>query len=85
MEHFMIETEVRINGMMCGMCEAHVNDAIRKAFDVKKVSSSHKKGLMKIVSEHELSPEAIKEALKDTGYEIGSIESHPYVKKGLFG
>ena len=81
----MIETEVRINGMMCGMCEAHVNDAIRKAFDVKKVSSSHKKGLMKIVSEEELSPEAIREALKDTGYEIGEIESRAYVKRGLFG
>ena len=81
----MIETEVKINGMMCGMCEAHVNDAIRKAFDVRKVSSSHKKGLMKIVSEDELSPEGIREALKDTGYEIGEIESHAYVKRGLFG
>lgn len=81
----MIETEVRINGMMCGMCEAHVNDAIRKTFDVRKVSSSHKKGLMKIVSEDELSPEAIREALKDTGYEIGEVESHTYVRKGLFG
>ena len=27
---------VEVNGMMCGMCEAHVNDAIRKAFPVKK-------------------------------------------------
>ena len=31
---------VEVNGMMCGMCEAHVNDAIRKAFPVKKVNSS---------------------------------------------
>ena len=22
---------VEVNGMMCGMCEAHVNDAVRKA------------------------------------------------------
>ena len=35
---------VRVDGMMCGMCEAHVNDAIRKNFAVKKVSSSHSKG-----------------------------------------
>ena len=27
---------VKVNGMKCGMCEAHVNDAIRKAFDVKR-------------------------------------------------
>ncbi len=81
----MIETTVNIGGMMCGMCEAHVNDAIRKAFNVKKVSSSHKKGVMTIISEEELSDERIRDALKDTGYEVGEISSKPYVKKGLFG
>ena len=30
---------VEVNGMMCGMCEAHVNDAVRKACPVKKVNS----------------------------------------------
>ena len=40
----MFETIVTVDGMMCGMCESHVNDAIRKAFPVKKVTSSHKKG-----------------------------------------
>lgn len=32
----MIKTTLRIGGMMCGMCEAHVNDAIRARFNVKK-------------------------------------------------
>ena len=40
----MIQTIVKVEGMMCGMCEAHVNDAIRKAVPAKKVTSSHKKG-----------------------------------------
>ena len=31
---------VQVNGMMCGMCESHVNDAVRKAFRWKKVNSS---------------------------------------------
>ena len=31
----MIETTVKIDGMMCGMCEAHVCDVIRQKFDVK--------------------------------------------------
>ena len=26
----MIETTVKVDGMMCGMCEAHVSDAIRE-------------------------------------------------------
>ena len=28
----MTKTTLKIDGMMCGMCESHVNDAIRKAF-----------------------------------------------------
>ena len=36
----MIETIVKVDGMMCGMCESHVNEAVRKAFpEVKRVSS----------------------------------------------
>ncbi len=26
----MIQITLEIDGMMCGMCEAHVNDAVRK-------------------------------------------------------
>ena len=40
----MFRTIVDIDGMMCGMCESHVNDAVRNNFKVKKVSSSHGKG-----------------------------------------
>ena len=40
----MIKTTLKIDGMMCGMCEAHINDTLRRLFTVKKVSSSHKKG-----------------------------------------
>ena len=28
---------VKVDGMQCGMCEAHVNEAVRAAFPVKKV------------------------------------------------
>lgn len=36
----MKKTTVGVEGMMCEMCESHVNDAVRAAFDVKKVKSS---------------------------------------------
>ena len=36
----MVKTIVGIDGMMCGMCESHMNDAIRNNFKVKKVNSS---------------------------------------------
>ena len=35
----MYKTTLKIDGMMCGMCESHINDTIRKAVPVKKVSS----------------------------------------------
>ena len=40
----MIKTTLGIEGMMCGMCESHINNAIRNNFKVKKVSSSKNKG-----------------------------------------
>ena len=40
----MYKTTLKIDGMMCDMCEAHVNDAVRTAFPMTKVSSSRKKG-----------------------------------------
>ena len=40
----MLKITLQADGMMYGMCEAHVNDAVRKAFPVKKVTSSHSKG-----------------------------------------
>ena len=28
----MIKTTLKIDGMMCGMCESHINDTIRNSF-----------------------------------------------------
>ena len=41
----MIKTTLKIDGMACSMCESHVNDAVRNAVPVKKVTSSHTKGV----------------------------------------
>lgn len=81
----MIMTTLKIGGMMCGMCEAHINDAVRAAFKVKKISSSHKKGVTEIISETPLDENSIRECIDKTGYELLSVSSGEYVKKGLFG
>lgn len=80
----MYKTTAKIDGMMCGMCEAHVNDAIRSKLSVKKVSSSHKKGETVIISEGEITAEKISAALDGSGYKVLSVQSEPYEKKGLF-
>ena len=80
----MIKTVLKIDGMMCGMCEAHMNEVIRKNFKVKKVTSSAKSGETVVISEEELDIPLIKEKIREIGYELQSAESEPYVKKGLF-
>ena len=81
----MYKTTLVISGMMCGMCEAHINDTLRKSFDIKKVTSSHKKGITEVISETKLDEQALRDAISKTGYELGSITTEPYKKKGLFG
>lgn len=79
----MLEITLKINGMACGMCEAHVNDAIRQAFKVKKVSSSHAKGETVIIAE-DIDNEKIREVIEKTGYKLLEIQKVPYEKRGLF-
>lgn len=69
----MVTTTLKIDGMMCGMCESHINDAIRQHFSVKKVKSSKRKGETVIVSEEPLDPEALKRVIGETGYELKAI------------
>lgn len=80
----MIRTILQIDGMMCGHCEAHVNDTIRQAFPVKKVESSHTKKETIILSEEPLDEEKLRAVIAQTGYTLGEIRTEPYEKKGLF-
>lgn len=80
----MVKITLKIDGMVCGMCESHVNDTIRRNFDVKKVSSSHSKGITEIIAPEHLDEERLKKAVGETGYTLVSINTEPYVKKGLF-
>ncbi len=82
----MIKTTMKIEGMMCGMCEAHICDTIRKAVpNAKKVVASRSKDMASFLTEEPVDEEILRSALAPTGYECKSIESAPYEKKGLFG
>ena len=73
-----------IEGMSCGMCESHINDTIRRQFTVKKVSSSHTKGETEIIAENPLDIKKLRKIIHETGYEVLSVKTEPYVKKGFF-
>ncbi len=80
----MVKTTLQIEGMACGMCESHINDAIRREFRVKKVTSSHTRGITEIISEEEPDEEALRRVIGQTGYTFVSMQSEPYTKKGFF-
>ena len=75
---------LRVEGMRCGMCEMHVEDAIRKNIVVYKVKASHIKNELVVFTEYDISENAFHEALDKTGYEIKNIKKEEAVKK-LFG
>ena len=83
----MYRITAQIEGMACSMCEAHINDAIRAAFPVKRVSSSRKKGQTEIIAEQPIKEEALGKVIADTGYTFLSMQAEPYEKKtfSLFG
>ena len=82
----MIKTTVKIDGMMCGMCEAHIGDTIRKAFpDAKKVAASRKTGEATFLTENDIDAKVLETAIENTGYKFISCSSEPYKKRGLFG
>ena len=80
----MLKLIVEIEGMACGMCEAHINEAVRNAFQVKKVTSSHTKKQTVIIADKDIPEQELKNVVAKAGYDAVSVRSEPYEKKGLF-
>lgn len=82
----MYKNVVGVDGMMCGMCEAHIADAIRAAFpDAQKVAASQKKKQAVFLTEEPAPEDTVKKAIEDTGYHYLGFSSELYEKKHLFG
>ena len=81
----MILTTMKVDGMICGMCEAHVSDAIRKAVpSAKKVTASRSRKEASFLTEDPVDILSLKAAIDATGYTCSDVVSAPYEKKGLF-
>ena len=82
----MVKITVKIEGMMCGMCEAHICDTIRKVYpNAKKVKASRTRREATFLADEPAEIEKPEQAIKDTGYTFVSVASEPYEKHGLFG
>ncbi|ETP73565.1 copper chaperone [Lachnospiraceae bacterium JC7] len=61
-----------IDGMMCGMCESHIKDAIRKAVpEVKDVTASHESGEAGFTVIEEEDREVLLEKLRGAIHPLG--------------
>lgn len=83
----MVKLTLQVEGMACGMCEAHVNDAVRRNFAVKKVESSHAKGRTVILAEQPIDEGRLRDVIAALGYAVGTVQTEPYEKKrfSIFG
>ena len=79
----MVKIVMGVEGMACGMCEAHINEAVRNAFRVKKVTSSHTKKQTVILAEQDIPEQELKDTVAKAGYDVVSVSSEAYEKKGL--
>ena len=60
---------LKIDGMMCGMCESHICDTIRRAVpSARKVSASRRRKEASFVTDGSVDPELLKKAINETGY-----------------
>lgn len=77
----MVQITLKIQGMMCGMCESHINDAIRQAFPVKKVTSSHTRGETVILADQAIPKSRLAPVIEKTGYQLTEVNCVPHEKK----
>ncbi len=80
----MYKIILSIDGMKCGMCEAHINDLVRKKIKVNKVSSNHKKNETTIICDAYLSNELLNNIFDGSGYKINNVKRED-AKKTIFG
>ena len=79
----MIRTIVKVSGMICGMCETHINNTIRTAFPVRSVTSSRVRGETVILSDEPLDSEQLKQTINATGYIAHSVSRENVQKYSL--
>lgn len=84
----MVRVTAEVEGMMCGMCESHIQDAIRKGIPgASKIKASRGKGEATFLMDRETDLAALEvmlhTAIDPTGYTLKAVKEEPYEKKGF--
>ncbi len=69
-----MEKTMKINGMMCGHCEARVKKALEALPEVKEAAVSHEAGTAVLTLNAPVADEILKKAVEDQDYEVVSVE-----------
>ena len=66
--------KIKVNGMMCAHCEAHVKKALEAIDGIESAEASHEKNLVTVTNSKDIDEELIKAAITEAGYEYAGIE-----------
>ncbi len=73
----MVKTTLKIEGMMCEVCESKVISALESIPGVTSVTANYKKGTATVISENKIEDNILNMAILDIGFKSK-------VKHGLF-
>ena len=73
MEGKSMEKTMKIEGMMCGHCEARVKKCLEALAQVEEAAVSHEKGTAVVKLNGEISDEVLKKAVEDQDYKVTDI------------
>ncbi len=74
-EKTMYKTTVTVEGMMCHMCEKHVNEAVSKAFAAENPVSDHAACKTEFVSAEKPDVAKVKEVIEAAGYTVKAVHT----------
>ncbi|MBO4902840.1 MAG: heavy metal translocating P-type ATPase [Lachnospiraceae bacterium] len=67
------EMKIKVNGMMCAHCEAHVKKALEAIDGIETATASHEENLVTITSSAEVDEAAVRAAVEEAGYEYAGV------------
>lgn len=67
------DMKIKVNGMMCGHCEAHVKKALEAIEGINSAEASHEENLVTIACDGNVDEALIKAAVEEAGYEYSGI------------
>ena len=69
-----MEKTMKIEGMMCGHCEARVKKCLEALTEVKEAAVSHEAGTAVVTLNAPVADEVLKKTVEDQDYQVVSIQ-----------